>query len=145
MFKHAGQERDLTYSQQTYRFLKYGGIFLNHAINSGYRKFGGLPLQSVRKYVFPGGDLPSIYLTVEKVEEAGFEIRGVECMEKHYTLMHCVRNPERNYGKAVQIAGEEFRILQLYMEFLTGRIDLYQTVFVETYLTGKFGLSLTGC
>ena len=151
MFEHVGKKQALTYFQQAYKLLRYGGIFLNHAISSSYREFGKPPSQFIRKYVFPDGELLPIYLTVEKAEEAGFEVRDVECLREHYTLtlMHWVRNLEKNYEKAVQIAGEErYRIWRLYMassayQFLTGRIGLYQTLLVKTHPTGESGFPLT--
>ncbi|ADU96942.1 SAM-dependent methyltransferase [Thermovibrio ammonificans] len=151
MFEHVGQKRALTYFKQAYNLLKEKGIFLNHAISCNYHEFGKPASQFIRKYVFPDGELLPIYLTVEKAEEAGFEVRDVECLREHYTLtlMHWVRNLERNYKKAVEIAGEErYRIWRLYMassayQFLTNRIGLYQTLLVKTAKDGSSGFPLT--
>ena len=151
MFEHVGESKALTYFKQAYKLLKYGGIFLNHAISVNYREFGNPPSQFIRKYVFPDGELLPIYLTVEKAEAAGFEVRDVECLREHYTLtlMHWVKNLERNHRKAVEVAGEErFRIWRLYMassayQFLTGRIGLYQTLLVKPHPTGESGFPLT--
>jgi cyclopropane-fatty-acyl-phospholipid synthase len=151
MFEHVGRKRALTYFRQAYKLLKEKGIFLNHAISCSYKEYGKPASQFIRKYVFPDGELLPIYLTVEKAEEAGFEVRDVECLREHYTLtlMHWVRNLEKNKEKAVEVAGEEkYRIWRLYMaasayQFLTGRIGLYQTLLVKTAKDGSSGFPLT--
>ncbi len=151
MFEHVGEKRALTYFEQAYKLLKYRGVFLNHAISSNYREYGKPPSQFIRKYVFPDGELLPIYLTIEKAEEAGFEVRDVESLREHYTLtlMHWVKNLEKNHEKAVEVAGEvRYRIWRLYMassayQFLTNRIGLYQTLLVKTGPDGESGFPLT--
>ncbi len=151
MFEHVGEKRALTYFKQAYKLLKYGGVFLNHAISSNYHEYGKPPSQFIRKYVFPDGELLPIYLTVEKAEEAGFEVRDVESLREHYTLtlMHWVKNLEENYRKVVEVAGEtKYRVWRLYMassayQFLTNRIGLYQTLLVKTHPNGESEFPLT--
>ncbi|WP_457681523.1 class I SAM-dependent methyltransferase [Thermovibrio sp.] len=151
MFEHVGLKRALTYFKQAYTLLKEGGIFLNHAISCNYHEYGKPPSKFIRKYVFPDGELLPIYLTVKKAEEAGFEVRDVECLREHYTLtlMHWVRNLERNKEEAIKEAGEEkYRIWRLYMassayQFLTNKIGVYQTLLVKTKKDGTSGFPLT--
>ena len=151
MFEHVGLKNALLYFRQAFRLLKERGIFLNHAISCNYHEYGKPASQFIRKYVFPDGELLPIYLTLEKAEEAGFEVRDVESLREHYTLtlMHWVKNLERNREKAVEIAGEErFRIWRLYMassayQFMTNKIGLYQSLLVKTDRSGSSGFPLT--
>ncbi len=151
MFEHVGLKNAGLYFEQIHRLLREKGVFLNHAISCNYHEYGKPASQFIRKYVFPDGELLPIHLTIEKAEEAGFEVRDVESLREHYTmtLMHWVRNLEKNREKAVEIAGEEkFRIWRLYMaasayQFLTNRTGLYQTLLVKTAKDGSSGFPLT--
>lgn len=151
MFEHVGLKNADLYFKQAYKLLKERGIFLNHAISCNYHEYGKPASQFIRKYVFPDGELLPIYLTLKKAEEAGFEVRDVESLREHYTLtlMHWVKNLEKNRERAVKIAGEErYRIWRLYMaasayQFMTNRIGLYQSLLVKPDKSGSSGFPLT--
>lgn len=151
MFEHVGLKNAGLYFEQAFKLLKERGIFLNHAISCNYHEYGKPPSRFIRKYVFPDGELLPIYLTLKKAEEAGFEVRDVESLREHYTLtlIHWVRNLERNREKAVEIAGEErYRIWRLYMsasayQFMTNRVGVYQSLFVKPDKSGFSGFPLT--
>ncbi len=151
MFEHVGKKRAPTYFSQAYKLLKEKGLFLNHAITVNYREYGTPPSQFIRKYVFPDGELLPISTTLNFAEREGFEVRDVEALREHYTLtlMHWVKNLERNYEKARELVGEEkFRIWRLYMassayQFLTNRIGVYQSLLLKTGKEGESGMPLT--
>ncbi len=151
MFEHVGQKNALLYFEQMFKLLKERGVFLNHAISVEFREFGKPASQFIRKYVFPDGELLPIYLTIQKAEEAGFEVRDVEALREHYTLtlMHWVKRLEKNRERAVEVAGEErFRIWRLYMaasayNFMRNKIGVYQSLLVKTAKDGTSGFPLT--
>ena len=66
--------------------LKDGGIFLLHTI-TGHDEVVSEPW--IRKYIFPGGTLPSLRELVSHAYDADFRVLDVESLRRHYyrTLM----------------------------------------------------------
>ncbi|NIQ93364.1 MAG: class I SAM-dependent methyltransferase, partial [Desulfuromonadales bacterium] len=87
---------------------------------------------------FPDGELLPISTSLTLAEEAGFEVRDVECLREHYamTLRHWVERLENNLEEAIDLTCPvTTRIWRIYMagsaySFETGRIGLYQTLMV---------------
>jgi cyclopropane-fatty-acyl-phospholipid synthase len=106
----------------------------------------------IDKYVFPDGELLPISTSLRVAEEAGFEIRDVECLREHYamTLRHWVKRLEAKREKAIELTSPEaYRIWRIYMSgsaysFETGRIGLHQSLLVKSGCQSA-GLPLTRC
>jgi cyclopropane-fatty-acyl-phospholipid synthase len=150
MAEHVGLANLTTYAGHLYTLLRPGGRLLNHMIS---RRPGPQPSPRASflwHYVFPDGDLQPVAVQVGAVEAAGFEVRDVEALREHYalTLRHWVANLERDWGRAVALAGVgRARVWRLYMAgsalgFEAGRIGVNQTLAVRQD-GGRSGFPLT--
>lgn len=150
MVEHVGAPKLPEYFERALRFLRPGGVFLNHGIGrAGNRPAPDGPTFT-DVYVFPDGELVPISTTLEAAEKAGFEVRDVENLREHYslTLHHWGQRLEAHAAEARRVAGEvKYRIWRLYLAgsahyFRSGKLDLYQTLMVKNE-NGKSGLPLT--
>ncbi|CAJ1338498.1 unnamed protein product [Effrenium voratum] len=68
MFEHVGRKSFATYFDKVYDCLKDDGIFLLHTL--GWAKRGEWNHNAfVGKYIFPGGELPTLYLLTEEFSD----------------------------------------------------------------------------
>ncbi|WP_348268550.1 cyclopropane-fatty-acyl-phospholipid synthase [Edaphobacter paludis] len=137
MFEHVGWQNLGTYFETVKKLLKPGGAFLNHGIVSSldeYKKHGP---SFIRKYVFPDTELATLPIVTTEAEQAGFELRDVECLREHYerTLHGWVDRLEQCKRDLLNYADPEtYRIWQLYMAgsaeaFRKAKISIYQMLF----------------
>jgi cyclopropane-fatty-acyl-phospholipid synthase len=151
MFEHVGAAVLPAYFAQAWRLLKPGGAFLNHGIAS---RVTDAPMDGPSfsdTYVFPDGELTPINATLHTAEEAGFEVRDVESLREHYalTLRHWVRRLEAQHEQALKFVDEPtYRVWRLFMSgsahgFVTGRLNVYQTLLVKPDAQGGSDLPLT--
>jgi len=151
MFEHVGVSKLPTYFAQVVRILRPGGVFLHHGIAN---RVGERPVHGPSfcdAYVFPDGELTPINVTVGLGEEAGFELRDVESLREHYTLTlrHWVRRLEAQHEQTLEHVDEPtYRVWRLFMAgsaygFATGRLNVYQALFVKPGSQGRSGLPLT--
>ena len=110
MFEHVGLRNLGLYFQRLYRLLRPGGRLLNHGIGRparpGARTRAGVPVTPPRfarrsfidRYVFPDGELHEVGAVVSTMQAAGFEVRHLESLRKHYavTLRRWMANLEAN-------------------------------------------------
>jgi cyclopropane-fatty-acyl-phospholipid synthase len=151
MFEHVGEAKMRTYFEQARDLLRPGGIFLNHAIaRSGWEpKVDGDTFSD--RYVFPDGELTPISHSLRIAEELGFEVRDVESLREHYalTLRRWVRRLERRHDQALEHVDEvTYRIWRLFLSgsaegFESGRLNVYQSLFLKPGTHGESGLPLT--
>jgi cyclopropane-fatty-acyl-phospholipid synthase len=135
MFEHVGEAMLPEYFRRAWHLLRPGGVFLNHGIaaSATFQRKGP---SFVDKYVFPGGELVPINVTLRAAESAGFEVRDLESLREHYvlTLRHWLRRLAAKAEEARRIVGDlTYRIWRLYMAgsahgFATGRLNLYQVL-----------------
>lgn len=87
--------------------LKDGGMFLLHYI-SGHDESIGNPW--MRKYIFPGGTLPSLREIVSLAYDNDFQVIDVESLRRHYykTLMCWFDNFQKVRDEVIAARGEEF-------------------------------------
>ena len=86
MFEHVGRRRLKDYFQKLNRLLRPGGLALNHGITRPENVHDSPETLFVRRYVFPGGELPRLSTVIRFAEEAGFEVLDVENLRPHYAL-----------------------------------------------------------
>jgi cyclopropane-fatty-acyl-phospholipid synthase len=117
MFEHVGKAKMDEYFSTLFALLHPTGRLLNHAISSvGGSKLG--PRTFAYRYVFPDGELIDVGDTVHGMQDAGFEVRDVECLREHYalTLRGWVANLEEHWDEAVAMVGiGRARVWKLYM------------------------------
>lgn len=90
MFEAVGIAHYDTYFSSVHRLLKPGGLYLHHAITrrmkrnkKAFRAKSAEHLALV-KYIFPGGELDHLGMTVENLEGYGFEVHDAENLREHY-------------------------------------------------------------
>jgi cyclopropane-fatty-acyl-phospholipid synthase len=138
--EHAGRDGLVDLIRAHARSLKPGGLGLIHFIGHvGYFQTDYF----IRKYVFPGGWIPSLADVIVEMEKAGLEIIDVENLRRHYALTldawaeRFDRNWERIRALDLRKFDERFRrIWRVYLygcaemfRAPTGRTHLFQIVF----------------
>jgi cyclopropane-fatty-acyl-phospholipid synthase len=90
MFEHVGIANHSRYFATMYRLLKPGGLYLHHAIalparrnSSGVRKPRAVAV-AIARYIFPGGELDHVGMSIANLEKHGFEVHDVEAWREHY-------------------------------------------------------------
>ncbi len=86
MFEHVGQKNHRDFMRAVNRCLRDGGTFLLHTIAANVSAVGCDPW--IRKYIFPGGALPSL-AQIARAAEGLFVIEDAHNLGPHYdkTLM----------------------------------------------------------
>ncbi len=82
MFEHVGVSRYDEYFATARRQLKDDGVMLLHAI--GRNSIPGATNPWIRKYIFPGGYIPSLSEVLPAVERAGLFVTDIEILRLHY-------------------------------------------------------------
>ena len=119
MFEHVGLKNLPAYFAIAHRLLKLGGLFLNHGITSdegGWKK--SVATEFINRYVFPDGQMETISMVQQIMEDADFEIHDVEGLRQHYalTLREWVSRLEERREEALKYVTEPvYRIWRLYM------------------------------
>jgi cyclopropane-fatty-acyl-phospholipid synthase len=90
MFEHVGLANHPAYFRAVNRLLRPGGLYLHHAIarpakrdDRTFRKQAGEYAALVR-YIFPGGELDHIGMSLANLQRHGFEVHDVEGWREHY-------------------------------------------------------------
>ena len=90
MFEHVGAAKYPAYFQTIHRLLKPGGLYLHHSIalrSAAYERRPGKKSQAtaaVGRYIFPGGELDHLGMSIANLERYGFEVHDVEAWREHY-------------------------------------------------------------
>lgn len=131
MVEHVGRGNYETFLKNACAVLKPGGLFLLHFI-SAQKEHAGDPF--IRKYIFPGGVIPSLREMIDLLPEYDLRTLDVESLRRHYTrTLLCWReNFCRHKKEMTAWRGEEFvRMWELYLAscaaaFHQGVVDLHQ-------------------
>ena len=132
MFEHVGRSGFDDYFNTIQRVLKPDGVALVHAIGTMAPKGGSDPW--IRKYIFPGGYLPSLSETIAAAERSGLWVTDVEVLRLHYaeTLRHWSERFAAERETARVLYDERFcRMWEFYlaiceMAFRHGRLMVFQ-------------------
>ncbi len=90
MFEQVGIANHKTYFQTVNRLLKPRGLYLHHSIHRRAKKrdkdFNKLKpeYRALIRYIFPGGELDHLGMSVANLERYGFEVHDVEAWREHY-------------------------------------------------------------
>lgn len=136
MMEHVGRSNYATYMETANHLLKDGGIFLLHTI-TGHDEVVSEPW--IRKYIFPGGTLPSLRELISHAYDADFRVLDVESLRRHYyrTLMCWYHNFLKVHDVVAGWKDESFvRMWDLYLAgcaaaFYIGYIDIHQVLMTK--------------
>ena len=82
MFEHVGVNRYDEFFTKVRGLLKDDGVMLLHAI--GRNSVPGVTNAWIRKYIFPGGYIPSLSEVLPAIERAGLYVTDIEILRLHY-------------------------------------------------------------
>jgi len=156
MFEHVGIRNHPSYFQAVNRLLRPRGLYLHHTISRRAKKtekaFRKMPAEyrALVRYIFPGGELDHLGMSIANLERYGFEVHDVEGWREHYqrTTRLWWERLEANKAKAeAEIGPERTRMWLLYLAgcslaFERGGALINQTL-VSKRRKGPSGLPLT--
>lgn len=131
MLEHVGRDNYDLFMKNAHHVLKDKGVFLLHSITAMKEHPGDA---WIKKYIFPGGTIPSLRELIQILPEYQFYTLDVESLRRHYnrTLL-CWRSRFMEHrDEIVKMMGEEFtRMWELYLSscaatFNNGIIDIHQ-------------------
>lgn len=139
MVEHVGESNLKDYFIHAIQALRPGGLFLNSGIGMEATCPKSDQPTFTDVYVFPDGELETIATMLKTAEEAGFEVRNVENLRKHYerTTRQWLHRLEAAAEKARELVGEErYRVWRLYLAgsayyFHKGWLGLYHTLLAK--------------
>ena len=131
MIEHVGRGNYELFMKNVDAVLKPRGLFLLHYISALREHPGDV---WIRKYIFPGGTVPSLREIINILPDYNFYTLDVESLRRHYnrTLLCWRENFKKCRAQVAAEKGEEFaRMLELYLAacaatFHNGIIDLHQ-------------------
>ena len=133
MLEHVGRDNYDLFFQNVNAVLKERGVFLLHFISAKKEHDGDA---WIKKYIFPGGVVPSLREIMNLMPEYNFYTLDIESLRRHYTkTLLCWReNFLAHREEIVAMQDETFaRMWELYLAscaatFHNGIIDLHQIV-----------------
>lgn len=136
MVEHVGRENYQLFTDCVNEVLKEGGLFLLHFISALKEHPGDA---WIRKYIFPGGVVPSLREMLSCAAEDNFHTLDVEDLRLHYnrTLLCWENNFREHINEVRRMFGERFvRMWDLYLSacaatFHNGIIDIHQVLFTK--------------
>lgn len=132
MFEHVGRSGFDPFFATLQRVLKPDGVAVVHAIGRMAPRGGSDPW--IRKYIFPGGYLPTLSETIAAAERSGMWVTDVEILRLHYaeTLRHWSERFAAKRETALELYDERFcRMWEFYlaiceMAFRNGNLMVFQ-------------------
>ncbi|WP_053957624.1 SAM-dependent methyltransferase [Inediibacterium massiliense] len=136
MIEHVGRANLDTYMKAVYRLLRNEGISLLHCITGQIESEVN---NWIKKYIFPGGYIPSIRELVWMMPNYNLHLIDMESLRLHYfkTLKHWAKNFEENIDQVRNMYDERFiRMWRMYLNgcaasFHHGSIDVHQFLFTK--------------
>lgn len=137
MGEHVGDAQYPRFCAALYGRLKPGGRLLIQQMSRTGRKPGGGPF--IESYITPDMDMRPVGDTIKLIENAGFEVTGVQAMREHYvrTIRAWAENFEHNLPAIREIlTPEQVRVWRLYLAggalaFEEGRMGVDQILAVR--------------
>ena len=132
MFEHVGKRNYREFFTTVHKMLAEDGVFLVHTIGRYDEPKPVNPF--IRKYIFPGTDIPCLSELFPFIEQAGFVLTDLEVLRLHYakTLHEWRKRFVDNWDKAAALFDDRFcRMWELYltsceMAFCHDDIVVYQ-------------------
>lgn len=135
VLEHAGRDQLEAVIKAHADFLKPGGLGMLHFIGHvGVRDTEFY----IRKYVFPGGWIPSLSHAIAAMEANGLEILDVENLRRHYalTLDAWMERFERNWPDIRSIDPQRFdeRFRRIWSTYLVSCAEMFRSPHSQTNL-----------
>ena len=133
MVEHVGRDNYEQFIRHVDRVLKPGGLFLLHFISS-LKEHPGDPW--IKKYIFPGGVVPSLREIMYYMGENNFHVLDVENLRNHYNrTLRCWADNFQAHREEVRAMFDDafVRMWELYLcscaaTVHNGVIDLHQVL-----------------
>jgi len=116
MFEHVGVKYFKTYLSKANDILKDNGVFLLHTIGQRSKPTATSPW--IRKYIFPGGYIPSLSEVMNVTQKLNLNVTDVEVLRLHYahTLTKWYQNVIENKDKIIKMFDQRFfRMWEFYL------------------------------
>ena len=135
VLEHAGRHQLKEVIRSHAQALKPGGLGLIHFIGHIADRETDF---FIRKYIFPGGWIPSLSKALEAMEAEGLEILDVENLRRHYalTLDAWTEKFEANWQAIRAMQPERFneRFLRIWRTYLIGCAEMFRAANSQTNL-----------
>jgi cyclopropane-fatty-acyl-phospholipid synthase len=138
MFEHVGRRNFKRYFQQLARQLRPGGMAVLHTIGS--TRPPSTTNLWIRRYIFPGGYVPSLSNLTAAIEQAGLQIGDVEILRPHYalTLKEWNRRFQMQRAHFAALKGERFcRMWEFYLQSCQLGFEYQDLVVFQLQIGGK--------
>ena len=137
MFEHVGKPFFNAYFKKIYELLEDDGIAVIHTI--GNIRTPKITAAFIRKYIFPGGYIPTLSEIMPAIENSGLIISDIEVLRLHYakTLSHWYKNFKKAEDKVLKIYDRKFiRMWESYLNlsehsFVKGDNVIFQLVLTK--------------
>ena len=116
MFEHVGVKYFKTYLSKANDILNENGVFLLHTIGQRGKPTATSPW--IRKYIFPGGYIPSLSEVMKETQKLNINVTDVEVLRLHYahTLTRWYQNVLENKDKIIKMFDQRFfRMWEFYL------------------------------
>lgn len=136
MVEHVGRSNYQLFIDCVNKVMNPGGIFLLHFI-SALKEYPGDPW--IKRYIFPGGMIPSLREMLNCISEDQFHTLGIENLRMHYnrTLLCWEKNFREHADEVRKMFDDRFvRMWDMYLSscaatFHNGIIDLHQILMTK--------------
>ena len=138
MFEHVGKQYYDTYFTKVRSLLKENGVAVIHTIGSSAEPSPTNPW--IKRYIFPGGYIPSLSEVTESVESTFLRIADVEVWRQHYarTLENWNERFQDIRESIQQKKGERFcRMWEFYLSACQTAFELDSLVVFQLQLSHK--------
>jgi len=153
MFEHVGAANYPAYFQTIHRLLKPGGFYLHHAIalrSAAYERIQrkkSHTTDAIARYIFPGGELDHLGMSIANLERYGFEVHDVEAWREHYartTRLWHDRLSANRAGAEREVGVVKTRLWIAYLAsasigFMQNSVGIFQTL-VSKRVRGPSGM-----
>jgi cyclopropane-fatty-acyl-phospholipid synthase len=143
MFEHVGNTNYQRYFSTIHRLLKPGGLYLHHSIarpakgsdREFFRNYSK-EAQAIGRYIFPGGDLDHVGMSIANLERQGFEVHDVEAWRMHYARTTRLWHDQLAANRAAaerEVGAVKTRLWLMYLAgvsigFDRARVGIFQTL-----------------
>ncbi|MGN6129902.1 MAG: class I SAM-dependent methyltransferase [Nocardioidaceae bacterium] len=142
MGEHVGERNYPVFAGQIHRLLRPGGRALVQQMSRTTHPGGG---PFIEAFIAPDMPMRPVGETVDRIEQAGLEVRDVHALREHYvwTVDAWYATFERNWDQVVAMVGEEVaRVWRLYLvggalAFEEGRMGVDQILAVKPGPDGR--------